>query len=183
MQNIYIIYFRKEVNFMAIVHDEGGMNYASNAKANAALTTGIIGTSGFGLSLLNGLGGVLGNLGGAKPMCNEDHVVNRFEAGQAARIAELETEIKFRDSNIYTDQKMLELYKYFDGENKQLRAEFCAAKAEQGVINANLIAGVDVLKSQLNDTRMLVAGITKTAVPESAICKFGCGYTPCNGNF
>jgi hypothetical protein len=175
-------YFRKEVNFMAIVHDETGMNYASNAKANAALTTGIIGTSGFGLSLLNGLGGILGNIGGAKPMCNEDHLVTRYEASQAAKIAELETEVKFRDSSIYTDQKMLELYKYFDGENKQMRADFCAAKAEQGIINANLIAGVDVLKSQVVDTRALLAGITKTAVPESAICKTGCGCNPC-GNF
>lgn len=164
---------------MAIVHDEHGANYASNSKANAALTTGIIGTSGFGLSLLNGLGGVLGNLGGAKPMCNEDHVVTRYEAAQAAKIAELETEIKFRDSSIYTDQKMLELYKYFDGENKQMRADFCAAKAEQGIINANLMTGLDVLRSQSADTRALVNSITRTAVPESAICKFGCGCNTC----
>jgi hypothetical protein len=165
---------------MAIVHDEGGTHYASNAKANAALTTGIIGTSGFGLSLLNGLGGILGNLGGAKQCCNEDHTVNRFEAAQAARIAELETEVKFRDSNIYTDQKLLELYKYFDGENKQMRADFCAARAEQGIINANLMAGVDVLKTQVADTRMMLAGITKVAVPESAICKIGCGCNTCS---
>ena len=92
---------------MAIVHDEQG--YASNGKANAALTTGIIGTSGFGLALLNGLGGVLGM---GKPMCNEDHFVNRYEATQAARIAELETEVKLRDSNIYTDQKILDLSEY-----------------------------------------------------------------------
>ena len=162
---------------MAIVHDEH--NYASNGKANAALTTGIIGTSGFGLALLNGLGGVLGGgLGGpAKPMCNEDHFVNRYEASQSARIAELETEVKLRDSNIYTDQKMLELYKYFEGENKQLRADFCEAKAQQGVVNANLIAGVDVLKSQIVDTRTILAGITRTAVPSNVICNMCCN--PC----
>ncbi len=163
---------------MAIVHD--GQNYASNGKANAALTTGIIGTSGFGLSLLNGLGGILGP---ARPMCNEDHFVNRYEAAQASRIAELETEVKLRDSNIYTDQKMLELYKYFDGENKQLRADFCAAKAEQGVINANLIAGVDVLKSQIADTRAVLAGITRTAVPSNVICNMCCNPCGTTGNF
>jgi hypothetical protein len=161
---------------MAIVHDE---NYASNGKANAALTTGIIGTSGFGLALLNGLGGIFGNgLGaGAKPMCNEDHFVNRYEAGQSARIAELETEVKFRDSNIYTDQKLLELYKYFDGENKQMRADFCEYKGQQGVINANLTAGVDVLRSQIADTRAVLAGITRTAVPSNVICNMCCN--PC----
>ena len=162
---------------MAIVHDEH--NYASNGKANAALTTGIIGTSGFGLALLNGLGGILGGAGAGapRPVCSEDHYVNRYEAGQSARIAELETEVKLRDSNIYTDQKMLELYKYFDGENKQLRADFCEAKAQQGVINANLMAGVDVLKTQVSDTRAVLAGITRTAVPSNVICNMCCN--PC----
>ena len=167
---------------MAIVHDEH--NYASNGKANAALTTGIIGTSGFGLSLLNGLGGVLGNLGGgARPACSEDHCVNRYEAAQAARIAELETEVKLRDSNIYTDQKMLELYKYFDGETKQLRADICETKAQQGVINANLMAGVDVLKTQIVDTRNILAGITRTAVPSNVICNMCCNSGCGTGSF
>lgn len=166
---------------MAIVHDEH--NYASNGKANAALTTGIIGTSGFGLSLLNGLGGILGGMGGAKPVCSEDHFVNRYEAGQAARIAELETEVKLRDSNIYTDQKMLDLYKYFDGEIKGLRADFCEAKAQQGVVNANLIAGVDVLKSQVTDTRAILAGITRTAVPSNVICNMCCPTGCGTGSF
>jgi hypothetical protein len=164
---------------MAIVHDEH--NYASNGKANAALATGIIGTSGFGLSLLNGLGGVLGNLGGGpRPTCSEDHSINRYEAAQSARIAELETEVKLRDANIYTDQKMLDLYKYFDAENKQLRADFCEAKAQQGIINANLMSGVDVLKSQIVDTRSILAGITRTAVPSNVICNMCC--SPCGGN-
>lgn len=167
---------------MAIVHDEH--KYASNGKANAALTTGIIGTSGFGLTLLNGLTGILGNGNNARPMCSEDHLINRYEASQSARIAELETEVKLRDANIYTDQKMLDLYKYFDGENKALRADFCEAKAQQGVVNANLMAGVDVLNSQITDTRAILAGITRTAVPSNVICNMCCN--PCgstNGSF
>ena len=164
---------------MAIVHDDH--NCASNSKANAALTTGIIGTSGFGLALLNGLGGMFNGLGGAaaRPVCNEDHFVNRYEAAQSARIAELETEVKLRDANIYTDQKMLELYKYFDGENKQLNATICEFKAQQGVVNANLMAGVDVLNSQIADTRAILGGITRTAVPSNVICNMCC--SPCGG--
>lgn len=162
---------------MAIVHD--GMNYATNGKANAALTTGIIGTSGFGLGLLNAMGGVGGLLGGNKPVCSEDHIINRYEAAQAARIAELETEVKLRDANTYTDQKILDVYKYFDAENKDIRATICEMKGQQGVINANLTTGLDVLKSQVAGTQALVNGITRTAVPASAICNFcnpcGCG--------
>ena len=62
--------------------------FASNAKGNAALTTGIIGTAGVGLGLLNG--GLNGLFCGYRNCgCNEDHVVDRYEAGQAARIAQL----------------------------------------------------------------------------------------------
>jgi hypothetical protein len=165
---------------MAIVHE--GHDYASRGVGNAALATGIIGTSGFGLSLLNSLTGGMGIGRAAPPACSEDHFINRYEAGQAARIAELETEVKLRDANTYTDQKLLDLYKYFDGENKQIRADICDMRAQQGVINANLMSSIDVLKSQAADTRSLVASITKTAVPTSAICNFGCGCSSCNGN-
>ena len=117
-----------------------------------------------------------------KSSCSEDHTINRYEAAQAARIAELETEVKLRDANTYTDQKMLEVYKYFDGENKEIRASICEMKAAQGVINANLTTGLDVLKSQVAGTQAVVSGITRTAIPESVICNFcspcGCG----NGN-
>lgn len=164
---------------MAIVHDEH-TNYASNGKANAALTTGIIGTSGFGLSLLNGLSNGMGLLGGApKAVCSEDHVINRYEAAQAARIAELETEVKLRDANTYTDQKILDVYKYFDGETKEIRANICEMKAQQGVVNANLMSGLDVLKAQVTGTQNLLAGITRTAVPQSSICNF-CNPCGCN---
>jgi hypothetical protein len=170
---------------MAIVHD-GNTNYATNGKANAALTTGIIGTSGFGLSLLNSLTNGMGLLGNncakAVPVCSEDHVINRYEAAQAAKIAELETEVKLRDANTYTDQKLLEVYKYFDGENKAIRADICDMKAQQGVVNANLMTGLDVLKSQVAGTQALVNGITRTAVPDSVICKFCNSCTSCCGN-
>lgn len=167
---------------MAIVHDDH-TNYATNGKANAALTTGIIGTSGFGLSLLNSITGGNGLFGGNAPRgsyCSEDHMVNRYEAAQAAKIAELETEVKLRDANTYTDQKLLEVYKYFDGETKQIRSDICEMRAQQGVINANLMSSVDVLRSQAADTRALLDGITRTAVPESVICKF-CN-TCCSGS-
>ena len=166
---------------MAIVHEDKH-DYASRGVGNAALATGIIGTSGFGLGLLNSLTGGLG-LGRTVPVCSEDHCVNRYEAAQQARIAELETEVKLRDANTYTDQKILEVYKYFGGETKQIRADICDMRAQQGVINANLMSSVDVLRSQAADTRSLVDSITKTAVPTSAICNFGCGFNSCcSGN-
>lgn len=100
------------------------IKYASNGKANAGLTTGIIGTA---LGALNSTGMLGGLFGGGNNCCtSEDHLVNRYEAAQQARIAELETEVKLRDSNIYTDSKILDLYRFFDNELKDVRTTLCA---------------------------------------------------------
>ena len=118
--------------------------FASNGKANAALTTGIIGTAGVGLGLLNG--GLNGLFGGYRNGgCNEDHVVDRYEAGQAARIAQLETEVKLMDANTYTDQKMLEMYKYFDGRTRALEA----SDAAQAVTNQRVADSFEAAHNDL----------------------------------
>ena len=97
------------------------MEYASKGVAGAALGTGI---GGLALGVLNGgLGNILG--GWNNGVCHENTPVNRYEAGQSARIAELETEVKLRDANIYSDQKSLALYQYVDGQLRDIRAELC----------------------------------------------------------
>lgn len=79
--------------------------FASNGKANAALATGIIGATGVGATLLNGgLNGLFGGWRNGNCGCNEDHVVDRYEAGQAAWIAQLETEVKLRDVEDIRDE-------------------------------------------------------------------------------
>lgn len=77
--------------------------------------------------------------------CNEDHTVNRYEAGQAARIAELETEVKLRDSNIYTDSKILDLYKYIDGEFRDVRA----TQASQAVLNQQTADSFQMVRNDI----------------------------------
>lgn len=121
--------------------------FASNGKANAALTTGIIGASGVGAALLNG--GLNGLFGGGwrngSCGCNEDHVVDRYEAQQQARIAELETEVKLRDANTYTDQKLLEVYKYFDGKIGTLES----ADAAQAVTNQRIADSFEAVHTDI----------------------------------
>lgn len=53
--------------------------------------------------------------------CGEDHLVDRYALAQEAKIAELETQVALRDANTFTDQKFIELYKYFDGELRGIR--------------------------------------------------------------
>jgi hypothetical protein len=141
---------------------------------------GIIGTvlGSIGTAAATGNGGIL-NLGRGTPVCSDDHMVNRYEAAQAAKIADLETKIALRDANTYSDQKLLEVYKYFDGEIKDIRSTMCANDKAQAVVNANLNASIITLNGQVAQTAATLAGITKTAVPRSSICDFGCGC--CNG--
>ena len=96
--------------------------------AKAGLTTGIIGTSLGALNLMGNAGGILGGLVnngcGARMgacVCSEDHLVDRYTLAQEAKIAELETQVALRDANTFTDQKFIELYKYFDGELRGIR--------------------------------------------------------------
>nr|DAF94477.1 MAG TPA: hypothetical protein [Siphoviridae sp. ctTDf8] len=119
--------------------------FATNGKANAALTTGIIGTAGTGLALLGGgLNGLFG--GWRNGGCNEDHVVDRYEAQQQAKISELETEVKLRDANAYTDQKMLDMYKYFDGKVRGLEM----ADAAQQVTNQRVADSFEAVHTDIN---------------------------------
>ena len=104
--------------------------YGSRGVANTGLGLGIAGTA---LGILNGgLGNVLGGWGNmnaapacAAATCNENMLVNRYEAGQQARISELETEVKLRDANTYTDQKILATYQYIDGQLRDVRDTLC----------------------------------------------------------
>lgn len=63
--------------------------------------------------------------------CSEDHYVNRYELELQKQIAEKDSAIALRDANTYGDQKLLEVYKYFDGKLEDVHAEL----ARQAVIN------------------------------------------------
>lgn len=98
--------------------------YASKGVAGAGLGLGIAGTA-LGLLQGNGLNGILGGCGNGNCVPSESMPVTRYDAGKDARIAELETAVKLRDANIYTDQKSLALYQYIDGELKDIRNTLC----------------------------------------------------------
>lgn len=160
-------------------------NYASKGLAGTALGLGI---GALGVEVLRGgLGGILGGnaapasaattatttngndvliaammAGASRGTCNEDHTVNRYEASQAARIAELETEVKLRDANTYTDQKMLELYQYTDGRLRNIEAQIC----QQGVYNATNTATLNCMQGQIAQLQSL----TKMVIPNSSVC-------------
>ena len=136
------------------------MEYASKGVANAGLTTGIIGTAlgAMGTGILPGL---FNN--NNTNCCNSDSMyVNRYEAAQSARIAELETEVKLRDANTYTIGELSKLRDYvdrrFDGVNAQIGA--------QAVYNATNTAALNCMQGQIAQ----LMGLTKLVVPNGSVC-------------
>lgn len=126
---------------MAEMHE-----FSSNSKGNLAVTLGAIGT---GLGILgNGglnLGGLLGGGYNNRMMYPGDGLVDRYENSLQARIADLETQVKLRDANIYTDSKSLEMYKYFDGELRGVHEQL----ARQAVMNQKTADAFEMVKSDI----------------------------------
>ena len=136
-------------------------NYASKGVAGAGLGLGIAGTA-LGLLNGNGLGGLFGGWGANAATCHENMPVNRYEAQQQARISELETEVKLRDSNIYTDSKILNLYTYVNGKFTSIEKELC----DQKVYNATNTATIGCIANQVNQ----LMALTKLVIPNTSIC-------------
>ncbi len=136
--------------------------YASNAKANAGLTTGIIGTALGAMAsgiLGNGSGGGVNIFGTG---AGDNASVNRYEANLMRENDQLRTQVALRDANTYTDQKLLELYGYVNGKFDVVNAQI----SQQAVVNAQVTANLSCMQQQI----AVLNGLTKTIVPITSIC-------------
>ena len=133
-------------------------SYASKGVAGAGLGFGIAGTA---LGVLSG-GGLNGWLGGWRGGgCGYD-AVGHYELTQESRISELQAGIALRDANVYNDQKLLEVYKYFDSKLEGVHAQL----AQQAVVNAQVTANLSCMQRNLD----VLNGLTKTVIPVDSIC-------------
>lgn len=138
--------------------------FASNAKANTGVA---LGASALGVAAINalsgngGLGNLLGGLFGGNG-CGTNTAVNRYELGLENENARLRSEIALRDANIYNDQKLLEVYKYFDGKIEGINSRLC----EQAVWNATQTATLGCMGGQIAQ----LMSLTKLVVPNTSVC-------------
>ena len=130
--------------------------FASKGVAGSGLGLGIAGTA---LGLLNG---GLGNILGTNCGCSENMAVTRYELGQEQKIAKLESEIALRDANIYSDQKLSEVYKDLSARINGLEAGLNA----QAVYNATNTATINCIQGQVAQ----LFGLTKLVVPNTSVC-------------
>ena len=133
--------------------------FASKGVAGSGLGLGIAGTA---LGVLNGgLGNILGtnynNCG-----CSDNMMVNRYELSQEQKIAKLETEVALRDANIYSDQKLSEVYKDLSARINGVEAGLNA----QAVYNATNTATINCIQGQVAQ----LFGLTKLVVPNTSVC-------------
>ena len=115
---------------------------ASPAVAGSGLGLGIAGTS---LGILNAMGGcgggLLGNLfgGNCNATCNENVLVNRYEAAQSAKIAELETQVALRDANTFTDQKLATMNDRYNERFRNIEAELARNAVKQQAVDDSIM--------------------------------------------
>ena len=135
------------------------MEYASKGVGAAGLTTGIIGSAlgAMNSGILPGLFGGGGNCG-----CSENMPVNRYEAGQSARISELETEVKLRDANFYALSEVGKLRDYMEHRFDKVEHEIC----DQKVYNATMNGAVSCIQGQIAQ----LYSLTKLVIPNGSVC-------------
>lgn len=143
------------------------MEFASNAKGNAALTTGIIGTALGGLTALGSGVGLWNNgYNGYNNGYGCDHVVTREELHYAQALAAKDSEIALLKSEQNTEIKIADVYeRLITRINADAKAQ-SEINTMQAVHNATNNSAIGILQAQICDLDKL----TKTVIPAYNIC-------------
>lgn len=130
---------------------ENNTSYAAKGVGNTALGLSI------GAVAAELLGGNLGNILG-----NGNGGCGRTETALMVENATLKADKKLLESNIYTDQKTLELYRYIDGKFATVESQI----NQQAVYNATNTATLNCISGQVAQ----LMALTKTIIPIGNVC-------------
>lgn len=162
------------------------MEYASKGVAGAGLGLGIAGTA---LGLMNGGGGILGNLTGCGTSvgdmasavravtdvagmnrCSENTPVTRYELNMAQALAAKDSEIALLKSEQNTEIKIADVYeRIMTRVNADQRAQ-ADWNATQMVNNAQMSAAIATNSNSIAGLQNCCEKITKLVVPADAVC-------------
>lgn len=133
--------------------------FASKGTAGAGLGLGIAGTA---LGLLNGgLGNIFGN-GYYNNGNGCDRLVSRYEMEMENKIVNKDSEIALLKSNIYTDQKISDVYERLSTKLNGVES----AVNTQAVVNATMTSTISCMQNQIAQLQ----GLTKVVIPNSSVC-------------
>lgn len=147
-------------------------SYASKGVANTGLGLGIAGTA---LGLMGGLGNTLlgGWNNGCAPVCSESTPVNRYELNLTQEIAAKDAKIGLLESQVYVDQKLVDVVKDYTAQINALRDTVqankeaqCAINTQQAVYNGTMNTTISCIQGQITQ----LFGLTKLVVPNTSVC-------------
>lgn len=167
---------------MMIKTAEGAYDVPSQGKTNTALGLGIAGLAtsllGGGMAMMGGNGAGLmrnGYYNGNDPL---SRVITKAEADLMQENGTLKSQLAIKESEGYTDKKLVEVTTYINNQMRRLEDKVDANKdmqqginAQQMAYNAAANASIDVLKSQV----AALSGVTKVYIPSTNVCQTGCG--------
>lgn len=134
--------------------------FASKGVAGSGLGLGIAGTA---LGLLNGgLGNFLGTGCGYNNNCSSNQFINRYELEMENKIVSKDSEIALLKSNIYTDQKIADVYERLNVKINGVES----AINTQAVVNATMTGTINCMQGQIAQLQSL----TKLVVPNTSVC-------------
>ena len=152
-----------------------GHDYNVTGQGQGALNTvlGAVGTYG---ALSNGsLGGLLGGVFGGGMNGNACNMpVSRYEAGMMQEMANKDGKIALLEANIYTDQKIADVYERLNVKINANKEAQDAVNVQQAVLNATQTATIACMKGQIEQ----LAALAQFVIPSRNVCDTGCG---CNG--
>lgn len=110
-----------------------------------------------------------GNLfGGNNCQCNcsENMLVNRYELSMQQALAAKDARIGLLESNIYTDQKIADVYERLNTKIGAMRDEQNAINMQQAVYNGTNTAALNCIQGQIAQ----LYSLTKLIIPNGSIC-------------
>ena len=142
-------------------------------QGNLNTVLGAIGT--YGALNSGALNGLLGGLGGG---CNTgwnrsgcgcspvDVPITRYEAGMMQELAAKDGKIALLESNIYTDQKLADVYERLAAKIDANKAAQDAVNLQQATFNAANTAAIGCMQGQIAQ----LYSLTKLVVPNAGVC-------------
>jgi hypothetical protein len=112
------------------------------------------------------LGGLFGNNNNNNCACSDNVLVNRYELAMQQQIAAKDAKIGLLESNIYTDQKIADVYERLNVKIQANKDAQDAINLQQAVYNGTNTAAIGCIQGQIAQ----LMGLTKLVVPNSSIC-------------
>jgi hypothetical protein len=155
-----------------IVKGMNGENHSVTSQGQGNLNTvlGAVGT--YGTLMNGGLGNFFGgwngnrNGGAIDVITADDRPISRYEAKMMQELAAKDGKIALLESNIYTDQKITEVYDKLATKINANKEAQDAINMQQAVYNGTNTATIGCIKSQIAELQSL----SELVIPRSRVC-------------